>query len=101
MAIEVDGLNELMRRYGGGEDTAFDLLYEAMAPRLLRFCLRLTTIGADADDLFQETFLRVHRARATYMPGGNALHWAFAVARSVFRDRLRYRRKRVGTASIS
>jgi RNA polymerase sigma-70 factor (ECF subfamily) len=94
MASEVDRLSELMRRYGRGEDGAFDPLYRMMAPRLHRFCLRLATFGADADDLFQETFLRVHRARATYMPGGNALHWAFAIARSVSRDRLRYRRRR-------
>jgi RNA polymerase sigma-70 factor (ECF subfamily) len=92
--IEVDRLSELMRRYGSGEDGVFDLLYELMAPRLHRFCLRLATAGVDADDLFQETFLRVHRARATYMPGGNALHWTFAIARSVSRDRLRYRRRR-------
>ena len=94
MVVEVDRLNELMRRYGRGEDRAFDPLYVMMAPRLFRFCLRLATAGTDADDLFQETFLRVHRARATYMPGGNALYWAFAIARSVFRDRLRYRRRR-------
>jgi RNA polymerase sigma-70 factor (ECF subfamily) len=94
MAIEVDRLSDMMRRYGRGEDRVFDALYELMAPRLHRFCSRLAAAGADADDLFQETFLRVHRARATYMPGGNALHWAFAIARSVCRDRLRYRRRR-------
>jgi RNA polymerase sigma-70 factor (ECF subfamily) len=94
MAVEVDRLNELMRRYGRGEDIVFDPLYEMMAPRLHRFCLRLATAGAEADDLFQETFLRLHRARTTYLPGGNALHWAFAIARSACRDRLRYRRRR-------
>jgi RNA polymerase sigma-70 factor (ECF subfamily) len=94
MVIEVDRLSELMRRYGRGEDGVFNALYEMMAPRLYRFCARLAMARVDADDLFQETFLRVHRARATYMPGGNALHWAFAIARSVCRDRLRYRRRR-------
>jgi RNA polymerase sigma-70 factor (ECF subfamily) len=94
MDIEGEQLNDLMRRYGRGEDMAFGPLYEMMAPRLHRFCHRLAAAGADADDLFQETFLRVHRARATYMTGGNALHWAFAIARSVCRDRLRYRRRR-------
>jgi RNA polymerase sigma-70 factor (ECF subfamily) len=92
--MEVDRLSELMRRYSNGEDRVFDALYEMMAPRLHRFCSRLAIAGADTDDLFQETFLRVHRARATYLAEGNALHWAFAIARSVYRDRLRYRRRR-------
>jgi DNA-directed RNA polymerase specialized sigma24 family protein len=35
-----------------------------MAPRLYRFCLRLAGRKQDADDIFQDTFLRLHRARA-------------------------------------
>ena len=65
-----------------------------MTPRLYRFCLRLSSDRPEADDLLQETLLRVHRARATYLGGSNPLHWAFAIARSVHLDRLRYRRRR-------
>jgi RNA polymerase sigma-70 factor (ECF subfamily) len=83
-----------MHRYASGEDGVFDELYRLMAPRLYRFCLRLATVKSDADDLFQETMLRLHRARATYLVGSNAMHWAFAIARSVHLDRLRYRRRR-------
>jgi RNA polymerase sigma-70 factor, ECF subfamily len=91
-----------MDRYGRGEDEVFDHLYRLMAPRLYRFCLRLTGRGGDADDCFQETMLRLHRARATYLTGGDPLAWAFAIARSLHIDRLRYRRRRpeeVGQAS--
>jgi RNA polymerase sigma-70 factor, ECF subfamily len=94
MELEVARLNELMERYATGEDEAFEPLYELMAPRLYRFCLRLAALKSEADDLFQETFLRLHRARATYMSGANVVHWAFAIARSVHLDRLRYRRRR-------
>src|SRR5215510_12256983 len=89
-----DYINELMSRYSKGDNAVFDQLYASMASRLRRFCLRLAGARADADDLLQETFLRVHRARATYLPGANAMHWAFAIARSVHLDRLRYRRRR-------
>src|SRR5262249_5696610 len=61
---------------------------------LYRFCLRLGTHQPEADDYFQETLLRIHRARATYLEGANTLYWAFAIARSVSLDRLRYRRRR-------
>jgi RNA polymerase sigma-70 factor, ECF subfamily len=94
MELEVAQLSELMERYATGEDEAFEPLYELMAPRLYRFCLRLAALKSEADDLFQETFLRLHRARATYMSGANVVHWAFAIARSVYLDRLRYRRRR-------
>ncbi|HEY2402902.1 MAG TPA: RNA polymerase sigma factor [Steroidobacteraceae bacterium] len=94
MAAEVEQLNELMRRYGRGDDSAFEPLYKLLAPRLYRFCLRLALRRSDADDLLQETFLRLHRGRVTYLAGANALTWAFAIARSALLDRLRYWRRR-------
>jgi RNA polymerase sigma-70 factor, ECF subfamily len=94
MKTNVDQLNELMQRYANGEDGVFEELYRLMAPRLYRLCLRLATHQPEADDYFQETLLRIHRARATYLEGANTLYWAFAIARSVSLDRLRYRRRR-------
>jgi RNA polymerase sigma-70 factor (ECF subfamily) len=83
-----------MRRYAKGEDGVFEELYRLMAPRVYRFCSRLATRQQEADDCFQETLLRIHRARATYLEGADVLHWAFAISRSVYLDRLRYRRRR-------
>jgi RNA polymerase sigma-70 factor, ECF subfamily len=94
MVTEGDELSELMRSYATGKDSSFERLYTLLAPRLNRFCRRLTRDRMEAEDILQETFLRLHRARATYMSGANALHWAFAIARSVCLDRFRYRRRR-------
>lgn len=94
MKVEVDRLDELMWRYALGEDGVFEELYELMTPRLYRFCSRLALRGPEAEDLFQETMLRVHRARASYRAGASVLHWAFAIARAAHLDRLRYRRRR-------
>lgn len=87
-------LGELMERYAAGDDAVFDRLYDALSPPLYRFCLRLAVRRHEAEDLFQETFLKLHRARATYAPGSSALHWSFAIARSVYLTRLRYTRRR-------
>lgn len=89
-----DRLSSLMERYARGEDRVFETLYGLLAPRLYRFCLRLASSVVEADDCFQETFLKLHRARATYVAGANPLHWAFAIARSVYLSRLRYWRRR-------
>jgi len=93
MDSSTDLLCALMERYASGEDAVFEHLYREMAPRLYGFCRRLAIRRADTDDCFQETFLRIHRARATYVSGSNPLHWAFAVARSVYLTRVRYRRR--------
>src|SRR4029077_5942535 len=94
METNAHQLGELMQRYARGEDCVFEQLYRLLAPRLYRFCLRLATRQSEADDYFQETLLRIHRARATSLAGSNTLHWAFAISRSVYLDRLRYRRRR-------
>jgi RNA polymerase sigma-70 factor, ECF subfamily len=93
MDSSTDLLCALMERYAAGEDAVFEHLYHEMAPRLYGFCRRLATRRADTDDCFQETFLKIHRARATYVSGSNPLHWAFAVARSVYLTRARYWRR--------
>jgi RNA polymerase sigma-70 factor (ECF subfamily) len=94
MATEGDELSELMRSYATGKNSSFERLYTLLAPRLNRFCRRLTRDRTEAEDILQETFLRLHRARATYISGANPLYWAFAIARSVYLDRFRYRSRR-------
>jgi RNA polymerase sigma-70 factor (ECF subfamily) len=86
-------VGELMGRYSRGEDCVFNDLYSAIAGRLYRFCMRLAGRRGDADDLFQETFLRIHRARATYLLGAKFWPWMYAIARAVHIDSLRYRRR--------
>ena len=70
-----------MAAYQSGDMTAFEQLYAALAPPLTRF---LRAQARDrAEDLLQETFLQLHRARASYEPGRPVRPWAFAIARNV------------------
>jgi RNA polymerase sigma-70 factor (ECF subfamily) len=89
-----DSLARLMARYAAGEDGVFDAIYRRLEVPLYRYCLRLTTRQHAADDLFQETFLKMHRARATYAHGASVLHWSYAIARSLYLSRVRYWRRR-------
>ncbi len=82
-------LDAAMDRYASGEDTAFHALYRHGAPRVRGFLLRLSGDPALSDDLTQEAFLRIHRARGSFEPGAAALPWAFAIARNVFLDHAR------------
>lgn len=94
MRRAADSLDALLERYAAGDDKAFEAIYRALSVPLYRFCLRLTSRRAEADDLFQETFFKLHRARATYAPGSNGLHWSYAIARSLYLSGLRYWHRR-------
>jgi len=82
-------LDAAMDRYASGEDAAFQTLYRLGAPRVRGFLVRLSGDPSLADDLTQEAFLRVHRARGSFEPGAAALPWVFAIARNVFLDHAR------------
>ena len=81
----------LMARYVGGDDVAFRQLFALLAPKLRAFFLRSFIDPALADDLTQTTFLKLHRARASYCADRPLKPWLFTIAASVRRDELRRR----------
>jgi RNA polymerase sigma-70 factor (ECF subfamily) len=83
-------LDELLDQYANGANGRFDELYRRGSPRIRAFLARLCSDVALADDLTQETFLRIHRARESFVAGSAAMPWMFAIARNAFRD---YRRR--------
>jgi RNA polymerase sigma-70 factor (ECF subfamily) len=84
----------LMASYVSGDRQAFTALFARLAPRLHRFFRRSFGTEAAADDLLQQTFLKIHRGRATYRQDMRVAPWAFAIASRVRLDELR-RRKRL------
>jgi RNA polymerase sigma-70 factor (ECF subfamily) len=82
-------LDGIMERCALGEERAFDELYRRGSQRVRGFLIRLSGNAALADDLTQETFVRVHRARGTFASGAAALPWMFAIARNAFLDHAR------------
>jgi RNA polymerase sigma-70 factor (ECF subfamily) len=84
----------LMAAYAAGDREAFETLFARVAPRVHRFFRRSFGVEATADDLLQQTFFKVHRARATYRPDMKVGPWIFAIAARVRLDELR-RRKRL------
>jgi RNA polymerase sigma-70 factor (ECF subfamily) len=89
-------LNEAMDRYAEGQAQAFDVLHRGLEPRLWPFLLRMTGRPAIAEDLLQETFIRIHRARGAFERGAAVVPWAYAIARNVWLDHVRRTRRRDG-----
>ncbi|WP_437629532.1 RNA polymerase sigma factor [Sorangium sp. So ce854] len=87
-------LNAAMDRYACGDARAFPELHRALHGRLLAYLARMCSSVTLAGDLTQETFLRMHRARSTFAPGGAVTPWAYAIARNVYLDHARAQRHR-------
>lgn len=83
-----------MDRYASGDDAAFALVYDALSVRIFSFLRRSVGSSARAEDLAQQTFLHVHRARGTFVAGSAVLPWVYAIARRLLIDDLRRERVR-------
>jgi RNA polymerase sigma-70 factor (ECF subfamily) len=88
-------LEALMARYQQGDFAAATDLIERVSPQLNRFFVAQSVSRGDADDLLQETWLRIHKVRHTYRPGEPALPWFYAIARHI---RVDHHRKSVRIA---
>jgi RNA polymerase sigma-70 factor (ECF subfamily) len=82
-----------MERYAAGDEAAFALVYDAIAPRLYGYLVRQTREPARAEDLLQQTMLHIHRARDRFIPGAEVTPWAFAIARRLLVDSVRRGRR--------
>ncbi len=85
-------LDRWMERYQQADPEAPAALVAALSPALLRFFRSQVASREQADDLLQDTWLRIHRVRHTYRPGEPVLPWIYAIARCVRVDG--YRRSR-------
>lgn len=88
------GVDQLMERYAAGDDSAFEPLYDALAPRLLGFLRRSTRDATLSEDLLQQTLLRMHKARGAFAIGAAVTPWAYAIARRLMLDAQRTRRRK-------
>jgi RNA polymerase sigma factor (sigma-70 family) len=83
---------QLMLAYARGDVGAFDELYARHEGALFRFVRRLlgAPLAAQADEVFQDTWMRIVAARESFVPQGAAWRtWAFTIAHNAAMDRLR------------
>ncbi len=83
--------DKAMDRYADGDEAAFGVLYDELAPRLYGYALWQTRSRAASEDVVQQTFLQIHRARDRFVRGAAVLTWAYAIARRLLIDASRRR----------
>lgn len=88
-ADEQDRLD--MTRLASGHGSALNDLMSRHAERLFHFLVRSLQNEDDADDLAQETFVRVYQYRAKFDTQQKFSTWLYAIASNLVRDRFRWR----------
>lgn len=84
--------DQLMARTAAGEEAAFRLLVDRWQNDVLAFLIHMTGSRDDAEDLAQETFVRVYRQADRYRPEGRFRSWLLRIAGNLARSRHRRRR---------
>jgi len=91
---------DLIERFQKGDLYAFDLIVKRYKDQLLNFVFRFVGNQEEAEDIVQETFLRVYRKRKAYKRIAKFSTWIYTIAGNLSRTELR-RRKRRKLFSIS
>jgi len=80
-----------MARLVGGHEAALNALMDRHAAGVFHFLCRMLGNEDDANDLAQESFVRVYRARESYQPAQKFSTWLFTIAANLARNQLRWR----------
>ncbi|MGO9830183.1 MAG: RNA polymerase sigma factor [Myxococcaceae bacterium] len=91
---------ELMGRYRRGDGGAFAVLVQRHRARVFAFLKRLTQDSARAEDVLQETWLRVVRGAAGYQPTARFTTWVYTIARNACVDASRREQHRAAASPL-
>ena len=81
--------DELIRKIADGDMDAFHTLYESASASVYGYALSLTKNSHNADDVLQETFLKVHANAPAYRSQGKPMAWILTIAKNIALSKLR------------
>ena len=79
----------LLPLVGQGDSEAFEVLYRSTEKAVYALALSILKNPHDAEDIVQETYLKVRAAAHLYVPQGKPLAWLFTITKNLCRDLLR------------
>ena len=79
----------LLPLVGQGDSEAFEVLYRSTEKAVYALALSILKNAHDAEDIVQETYLKVRAAAHLYVPQGKPLAWLFTITKNLCRDLLR------------
>lgn len=91
---------QLMLDVKAGDDASFNFLLQKYRSPLVNFLNRMVRDAATAEDLAQEVFLRVYRARKQYTPSAKFTTWLFRIATNLALNSVRDNRQQRMAVSL-
>ena len=91
---------DVMLRFVGGDESAFVQLLEKFKPQLVDFARQMLQDRETAEDIVQETFLRVLRSKDSYRPTAKFSTWIYTITTNLSYDELRKHRRQVSLESM-
>jgi RNA polymerase sigma-70 factor, ECF subfamily len=91
---------ELVRRCLAGDEAAYRELVERHRRPVFAVALRMVRVAEDAEDLAQETFIRMFRALERYDPSRPFAAWLYTITARLAIDHLRRRRVRPTSLTV-
>ncbi len=91
---------QLMLEVKAGDDASFEVLLRRYRTPLVNFLYRMVREQTTAEDLAQEVFLRVYRARKQYAPNAKFTTWLFRIATNLALNAVRDGRYRQMEVSL-
>lgn len=80
---------ELMRAYTKGDMEAYKILYQRHKSRVFGFLISRLKSKEEAEEVFQEVFIKLHNHRQNYRPDIPFLPWLFTVIKNTMIDHIR------------
>ena len=77
---------ELMHKYQNGDYMAFEVLYYRHKDKVYSYFKRKLYHDDDIEDLFQKTFIKLHKSRDLYSDKYDLLPWLYTISKSVYLD---------------
>ncbi len=91
---------QLMHGVKAGDEVSFELLLQKYRTPVIHFLGRMVRDQAQAEDLAQEVFLRVYRAREKYKPSAKFTTWLFRIATNLALNSVRDERHNLRNVSM-
>ncbi|MDO4415655.1 MAG: RNA polymerase sigma factor [Erysipelotrichaceae bacterium] len=90
-------MDDLLLKIGQNDESAFRKLYEQMSSAVFAYALSVVKNRADAEDIMQDTFLKIRAAAHLYEADGKAKSWIFTIVRNLCMMHFRENRRQIDT----
>ena len=85
----MDKLETQIKQIANGDLEAMEPVYNRTKAAVYGLALSIVRNSQDAEDIMQETYIRVYEAATTYRPQGKPMAWLLRIARNLSLDRVR------------